>query len=278
MTADGATQPLLVVEHVGRTFHLEGEEVHAVRDISLTINRGKFVAIVGRSGSGKTTLLNLMAGLDTPTSGRVLFDGRDLADMGEKEMTELRRHRIGIVFQSFGLLPLLSAFENVELPLRIAGVGARRRTERATEVLDLVGLLPRARHRPFELSGGEQQRVAIARAVAMRPSVILADEPTGELDSVNAESIFGLFKQMAGAEEMAIITTTHDQTLLDMAEEVYEIGDGLIIDRAVIARSDSAVAQPDEPGAEMGEAEPPARPTTPPGTGIVDDSIFRRPD
>lgn len=283
MTADGATQPLLVAEHVGRTFHLEGEEVHAVRDISLTIERGRFVAIVGRSGSGKTTLLNLMAGLDTPTSGRVLFEGRDLADMGEKEMTELRRHRIGIVFQSFGLLPLLSAFENVELPLRIAGVGARRRNERATEVLDLVGLLPRARHRPFELSGGEQQRVAIARAVAMRPSVILADEPTGELDSANAESIFGLFSQMAGAEEMAIITTTHDQTLLDMAEEVYEIGDGLIVNRAVPALSGEASTEPDIPDLDIGgvdgvEAESPAEPAERPATEVRDDSIFRRPD
>ena len=272
MTLDGATPPLLVAEHVARTFHLEGEEIHAVRDISLTINRGRFVAIVGRSGSGKTTLLNLMAGLDTPTSGRVLFEGRDLSDMGEKEMTELRRHRIGIVFQSFGLLPLLSAFENVELPLRIAGVGARRRNERATEVLDLVGLLPRARHRPFELSGGEQQRVAIARAVVMRPSVILADEPTGELDSANAESIFGLFSRMAGAEEMAIITTTHDQTLLDMAEEVYEIGDGLIVDRAAVATSH------DGPEAGTDEIESPAEPAPSPGFAARDDSIFPRPD
>ncbi|MDA1256848.1 MAG: ABC transporter ATP-binding protein [Chloroflexi bacterium] len=266
MTLDGASQPLLVANHVGRTFHLEGEEVHAVRDISLTVNRGRFVAIVGRSGSGKTTLLNLLAGLDTPTSGQVLFEGRDLAGMGEKEMTQLRRHRVGIVFQSFGLLPLLSAYENVELPLRIAGIGSRRRNERAAEVLDLVGLLPRAKHRPFELSGGEQQRVAIARAVAMRPSVILADEPTGELDSVNAESIFGLFSQMAGAEEMAIVTTTHDQTLLDMAEEVYEIGDGLILER-------TAVAPLDAPEVDTPQAPAPAGPAP-----AVDNNIFRRPD
>jgi len=271
VTTNGGSQPLLVADHVSRTFHLEGEEVHAVRDISLTINRGRFVAIVGRSGSGKTTLLNLLAGLDTPTSGEVRFEGRDVSDMGEKEMTELRRHRIGIVFQSFGLLPLLSAFENVELPLRIAGVGARLRNERAEEVLDLVGLLPRARHRPFELSGGEQQRVAIARAVSMRPSVILADEPTGELDSANAESIFGLFSQMAGAEEMAIVTTTHDQTLLDMAEEVHVIGDGLLIENGTIDRPETRmeVLEPEES---------PAEPAEPSGSGPIDDSIFRRPD
>ncbi|MBT3943719.1 MAG: ABC transporter ATP-binding protein [Chloroflexi bacterium] len=271
MTENDAAQPLLVADHVSRTFHLEGEEVHAVRDISLTINRGKFVAIVGRSGSGKTTLLNLLAGLDTPTTGQITFEGRDVSDMGEKEMTELRRHRIGIVFQSFGLLPLLSAFENVELPLRIAGVGARIRNERAEEVLDLVGLLPRAKHRPFELSGGEQQRVAIARAVAMRPSVILADEPTGELDSTNAESIFGLFSQMAGAEEMAIVTTTHDQTLLDMAEEVHEIGDGVLLESG-------ATESPGEPAMTPESAEAPEEPAQPAISGPVDDSIFRRPD
>lgn len=275
MTTNGATQPLLVADHVSRTFHLEGEEVHAVRDISLTINRGRFVAIVGRSGSGKTTLLNLLAGLDTPTSGQVRFEGRGVSEMGEKEMTELRRHRIGIVFQSFGLLPLLSAFENVELPLRIAGVGARIRNERAEEVLDLVGLLPRARHRPFELSGGEQQRVAIARAVVMRPSVILADEPTGELDSANAESIFGLFSEMAGAEEMAIITTTHDQTLLDMAQEVYEMGDGLIIESGGVSSTGSE-ERPDSPQ----EAGPPATAdeSPPQSSGPTDNSIFRRPE
>lgn len=230
MIQNGVAEPLLVADHVSRTFHLKGNDVHAVRNVSLTINSGRFVAIVGRSGSGKTTLLNLLAGLDQPTTGQIKFLGQDLSKMGEKEITDLRRHRIGVVFQSFGLLPLLSAFENVELPLRIAGVGARIRNQRAEEVLDLVGLLPRAKHRPFELSGGEQQRVAIARAVVMRPSLILADEPTGELDSTNAESIFGLFSQMAGAEEMAIVTTTHDQTLLDMAEEVHEIGDGVILE------------------------------------------------
>ena len=227
-SAHEESAPLIVALHVNRTFRLAGETVHAVRDVSLEIRRGEFVAIVGRSGSGKTTLLNLMAGLDQPTSGQAFFEGRDLSDMGEAEMTRLRRQRLGFVFQSFALLPLLSAYENVELPLRIAGVGARDRGERATEVLDMVGLRRRAKHRPFELSGGEQQRIAIARAVVMRPAIILADEPTGELDSANAAAIFGLFREMVDGEGMSIVATTHDRTLLDLADSVYDMHDGAI--------------------------------------------------
>ena len=218
--------PLLETRAVGREYELAGETVHAVRDISMEVWPGHFIAIVGRSGSGKTTLLNLLAGLDRPTSGAVLFEGRDLAAFSEADMIDLRRRRIGFVFQSFALLPLLSAYENVELPMRIAGLGARSRERRAGEILEMVGLRPRARHRPYELSGGEQQRVAIARAVSMKPAVMLADEPTGELDSMNAASIFGLFRDMVTEEGMTIVTTTHDRTLLDMADLVYEIHDG----------------------------------------------------
>ncbi|MFW6174424.1 MAG: ABC transporter ATP-binding protein [Chloroflexota bacterium] len=224
----GRGVPLLEADHLGRYFDLEGEQIHAVRDVSMEVWPGRFVSIVGRSGSGKTTLLNLLAGLDRPTSGEVRFEGRDLSKLSEREMTEIRRHRVGIVFQSFGLLPLLSAFENVELPLRIAGEGARERSRRANEVLEMVGLARRSSHRPFELSGGEQQRVAIARAIAMRPSVILADEPTAELDSGNAQAIFGFFKEMSESERIAIVTTTHDRTLLEMTDDVYQIHDGLI--------------------------------------------------
>lgn len=219
---------LISARGVSRVYMLAGEQVQAVRDIDLDVNSGRFVALVGRSGSGKTTLLNLLAGLDRPTSGHVLFQGKDLADFGEKQMVDLRRHKVGFVFQSFGLLPLLSAYENVELPLRIAGVDARTRSARTQEVLEMVGLPRRARHRPYELSGGEQQRIAIARAVALKPAVILADEPTGELDSVNAHSIFSLFQQMVHQDRMSIVATTHDQTLLDLADEVYEMHDGHI--------------------------------------------------
>ena len=215
-----------------RTYRLEGEEVSALRGVNLTVHPGRFIAVVGRSGSGKTTLLNLMAGLDKPTSGQILFEERNLADMSEAELTELRRHKIGFVFQSFGLLPLLSAYENVELPLRISGVGARERDERTREALAMVGLSHRANHRPYELSGGEQQRVAISRAIVTRPALLLADEPTGELDSVNAKAIFGLFEEMVSTQSISVVAATHDSTLLEMANEVLELRDGVIAEKA----------------------------------------------
>ena len=213
-----------------RSYRVGSEEVRALRGLDLVVRPGEFVAVVGRSGSGKTTLLNLVAGLDKPDSGQVLFQERDVGQMTETELTDLRRHKIGFVFQAFGLLPLLSAFENVELPLRISGVGAAERRVRAREALEMVGLWSRSRHRPYELSGGEQQRVAIARAIVNRPPLILADEPTGELDSTNAHAIFGLFKQMVKDQGISVLAATHDSTLLAMADEVKEIHDGSLID------------------------------------------------
>jgi ABC-type lipoprotein export system ATPase subunit len=198
----------------------------------MEVHPGQFIAVVGRSGSGKTTLLNLMAGLDKATSGSVLLEGQDLAEMGEKQLTEIRRHKIGFVFQSFGLLPLLSAFENVELPLRISGVRAGEREQRAKDALEMVGLTRRSKHRPYELSGGEQQRVAIARAMVTRPPLLLADEPTGELDSTNARSIFGLFIEMVREQGISVVAATHDSTLLAMADEVKEMRDGVMSERA----------------------------------------------
>src|SRR5690606_28620842 len=185
-----APGPMVEVRNVSRTFHIGGSAVHAVRDVSLEVPRGQFLAIVGRSGSGKTTLLNIIAGLDKPDSGSVFIEGRETSRYGDKEMTELRRHTLGFVFQSFGLLPLLSAEENVELALRIAGAGLRERGERTRELLEQVGLSHRADHRPYELSGGEQQRVAVARALANKPRLLIADEPTGELDSATGAQIF----------------------------------------------------------------------------------------
>ncbi len=218
--------PTIQAIKVTRGFQLAGETVSAVKELSFDVHRGRFVALVGRSGSGKTTLLNLLAGLDHPSTGQVLFEGRDMAGFTEKDFIYLRRNRIGVVFQSFALLPLLSAYENVELPLRIAGASARDRSERTRDALDLVGLSRRAQHRPYELSGGEQQRVSIARAIAMRPDIVLADEPTGELDSVNAQSIFGLFREMVSEQGMSVVATTHDHTLLDMADQIYTMQDG----------------------------------------------------
>jgi len=222
---------IVTAVNVGRVYHLGTEEIVAVNGVSLDVHAGKFIAVVGRSGSGKTTLLNLMAGLDQATSGSVLFEERDIADMSEGELIELRRHKIGFVFQSFGLLPLLSAFENIELPLRISGVGSREREQRTKEALEMVGLVPRSRHRPYELSGGEQQRVAIARAMVIRPSLMLADEPTGELDSTNARVIFGLFAEMVQNEGISVVAATHDSTLLNLADEVLEMRDGRVVER-----------------------------------------------
>ncbi len=211
---------------LGRSYEVGAETITAVHDVNMEVHAGRFIAIVGRSGSGKTTLLNLLAGLDKATSGKVLFEDKDMATMSAGELTEIRRHKIGFVFQSFGLLPLLSAFENVELPLRISGAPIRHRERRAKEALEMVGLTGRSSHRPYELSGGEQQRVAIARAVVTEPPLILADEPTGELDSVNATAIFGLFSEMVQEQGVSVVAATHDAALLGMADEVLEMRDG----------------------------------------------------
>lgn len=213
-----------------RSFRMAGEDVHALRGVTLDVFPGQFVAVIGRSGSGKTTLLNLLAGLDRPSAGSVLFEEQDLAELNDRQLTELRRKKLGFVFQSFGLLPLLSAFENVELPLRISGVRSSERNQRTEEALSIVGLERRSHHRPYELSGGEQQRVAIARAIVHDPGLILADEPTGELDSVNARSIFGLFKEMVGDQGISVVAATHDSTLLAMADQVMELQDGRLIE------------------------------------------------
>ncbi len=228
--------PLITTVELWRTYMLGSEEINALRGVNFTVMPGQFIAVVGRSGSGKTTLLNILAGLDKPTSGTVMFEDRDVAAMGEHDLTDLRRFKIGFVFQSFGLLPLLSAFENVELPLRIAGVRTRDREVRTREALEIVGLWNRAKHRPYELSGGEQQRVAIARAIVNEPPLILADEPTGELDSNNARSIFGLFKEMVQHRGISVVSATHDSTLLEMADEVKEIRDGQLSDATDLGR------------------------------------------
>ena len=220
------TPPIIITEGVTRTFESGGGPVSAVNSVSLTIFSGEFLAVMGRSGSGKTTLLNLMAGLDQPTEGRVLFEGRDLSSLSEKELVDLRRTKIGFVFQSFGLLPLLSAYENVELPLHISGVPWRERRRRALEVLEMVGLGPRARHRPYELSGGEQQRVAIARALVAGPDVIFADEPTGELDTATASSIAGILKDITQVRGVTTIVATHDPALAAVGDRTIELVDG----------------------------------------------------
>ena len=221
---------IVEVRNASRRFRVGSEDIWAVRDVSLQVRRGEFVGLIGRSGSGKTTLLNLVAGLDQPSEGTVFVGGDEITRYSERQLTEMRRRRVGFVFQSFGLLPLLSAYENVELALRIAGTGVRERRRRASELLEAVGLAGRARHRPYELSGGEQQRVAIARALANDPVLILADEPTGELDSSTAVSIFKLLHDLVEERGVTILTTTHDRTVMELVPRVEEMRDGRLLE------------------------------------------------
>ena len=212
-----------------RVFGSGEQAVTAVNGVDLDIQPGEFLAVTGRSGSGKTTLLNLLAGLDQATSGVATIEGRSLAEFSESQLVELRRTRIAFVFQSFGLIPLLSAWENVELPLHIGGLGWRERRQRAAEALELVGLGSRTGHRPYELSGGEQQRVAIARALVTGPAVLFADEPTGELDSATGISIATILRDIARERRVTVITATHDLSLAGMCSRRVEMADGALV-------------------------------------------------
>ena len=208
-------------------------EVEAVRGVSLSIRAGEFVSIMGPSGSGKSTLMHLLGALDTPTSGRALFEGTDLATLSDSERSKLRRDRIGFIFQFFNLLPNLRAAENVALPLFLAGVGRKNALRRAAECLERVGLSQRADHLPDELSGGEMQRVAVARALAPRPRAILCDEPTGNLDSANAKSILDLLRSLPdmgkeGGAGTSVIMVTHDPGAGAMADRIIRVRDGVI--------------------------------------------------
>ncbi len=223
-----ANGSIIFAQDLTRVFGSGQQSVAAVCGVNLSVQSGEFLSIIGRSGSGKTTLLNLMAGLDQPTSGTLWFQGRDLSALSEAELVELRRHKIGFIFQSFGLIPLLSAFENVELPLHISGVPWRERRRRASEVLEMVGLGPRSRHRPYELSGGEQQRVAIARALVSGPDVVFADEPTGELDSTTGANVSTILRDIARERGVTVIVATHDLALAEMTSRTVEIEDGVL--------------------------------------------------
>jgi ABC-type lipoprotein export system ATPase subunit len=225
---DGGASPLVRVEAVTRVYRVGAQEVHALRGVDLSVTRGKLITLRGRSGSGKTTLLNMIGGLDRPTSGEVYFDGQPLSGLSGRQLTRLRRHRVGFVFQSFAMLPTYSAFENVELLLRIAGVGMRERAQRARDSLRLVGLSRWMDHRPDEMSGGQQQRVAIARALVTRPDLILADEPTGELDTTTGRQIFALLRQVVEVEGITVLTATHDPLIDEYADLVHELQDGRI--------------------------------------------------
>jgi peptide/nickel transport system ATP-binding protein len=219
----------VVIDQLTRTFLLGVEEIHAVQAISLRIEPGSLTVLKGRSGSGKTTLLNLVAGLDEPTAGTITIDGQALVEMDSRERIALRRHRIGFVYQTFGLLPFLSAEENVAVPLRLLRLASRARKQRVAEALALVGLTARAHHRVYELSGGEQQRVAIARALVKEPALLLADEPTGQLDSVTGTTIIALLRQVVNETGVTVIVATHDAKILDYADAVHELQDGRLV-------------------------------------------------
>jgi putative ABC transport system ATP-binding protein len=219
---------LLAVDRLVKRFAVGGGTVTALRSVNLTVDDGEFVAIRGRSGAGKTTLLNLIAGLDDATEGRITLFGRDLAALNERQRTELRRTEIGFVFQSAHLVPALTARENVEVPLRLARAPREERERRSHEALALVGLAEREQHRAPELSGGEQQRVAIARALVHAPRLVLADEPTGNLDTQTGLSILDLMINVAHQAGIAFIITTHDPQASQAADSVYDISDGVL--------------------------------------------------
>lgn len=238
--------------NLARTFEVGETEVEALRGIYLEVGGGQFVALVGPSGSGKSTFLNLVGGLDRPTEGELWVNGVELSASKEKALTEHRRRRVGFVFQSFNLLPRLSALENVALPLMFTGVPERERIDRARVLLNQVGLADRLDHRPTQLSGGEQQRVAIARALVNRPAIILADEPTGNLDSVTGAEIMALLRRLNREQGVTLLLVTHDAEAASFADCVVQLRDGQI-DVGAAARRHSA-------GESLPGGSPPAAP------------------
>ncbi|WP_326710718.1 ABC transporter ATP-binding protein [Streptomyces sp. NBC_01474] len=224
--------PMVVIEDLHRSYGTGAAAVHALRGVSFEVPRGELVALKGRSGSGKTTLLNLVGGLDEPDGGRIIVDGQDLSGLGENGLLELRRDRIGFIFQSFGLIPILSAAENVGVPMRLRKADPREREERVELLLALVGLADHAKQRPGELSGGQQQRVAIARALANRPALVIADEPTGQLDAETGLAVMELLRAVVRSEHVTALVATHDAALLDLADRVLELRDGEITEIA----------------------------------------------
>ena len=231
MSSQVVTETMVRVENVQKSYGHGAAAVHALRGVSFEVPRGELVALKGRSGSGKTTLLNIVGGLDVPDEGRVTVDGLDLSKLGEDGLLALRRDRIGFVFQSFGLIPILTAAENVGVPMRLRRAEVRAREERVELLLALVGLADHARQRPGELSGGQQQRVAIARALANSPSLIVADEPTGQLDAETGHAVMELLRAVVQSENVTALVATHDATLLDLADRVLELSDGEIVEQ-----------------------------------------------
>jgi putative ABC transport system ATP-binding protein len=224
-----ADEAIIQARGLVKTYRLGASVVRALDGVDLTVARGELMAVMGRSGSGKTTLLNVLGGLDRPDAGQVLVDGVDIARLNGRRLPQLRRQKVGFVFQEFNLIPTLTALENVELPLRYAGLPRGERRRRALEALALVGLAGRARHRPAQLSGGEQQRVALARALVNRPAIVLADEPTGELDSHTAAQVVELVQRLNRELGQTFVIVTHDPAVAQRCRRVVRMEDGRIV-------------------------------------------------
>jgi putative ABC transport system ATP-binding protein len=233
-------EALVQLDSVSKEYRLGSASVHALRDVTLTLGGGKLCVVYGRSGSGKTTLLNMIGGLDRPSAGRVEVNGLEVSSLPEDALAEYRRGTVGFVFQAFGLIPILSAAENVEIPLRLRRLEPADRDARVRELLRLVDIAHRANHRPQELSGGEQQRVAIARALGNEPRLLIADEPTAQLDSQRARTIMGLLRKLVDERGVSVIVATHDPILIGMADRAVELRDGGVVADTGISLAPSA--------------------------------------
>jgi len=232
-TADGMmSTDVIVTENLSKTYGKPPLQVFALRQTNLYIKQGDYIAIIGPSGSGKSTLMNLLGCLDKPTSGKIFIDGFDVSRLNENELARIRREKIGFVFQKYNLIPTLNALENVELSMGFAGVNSQLRTEKARKLLEMVDLSKRLTHKPSEMSGGEQQRVAIARALANNPSIILADEPTGNVDTRSGENIMSILEQVNRVGE-TVIVVTHNMTIAQRAKRVLRIQDGMVTEEYV---------------------------------------------
>lgn len=232
-TADGMmSTDVIVTENLSKTYGKPPLQVFALRQTNLYIKQGDYIAIIGPSGSGKSTLMNLLGCLDKPTSGKIFIDGFDVSRLNENELARIRREKIGFVFQKYNLIPTLNALENVELSMGFAGVNSQLRTEKARKLLEMVDLSKRLSHKPSEMSGGEQQRVAIARALANNPSIILADEPTGNVDTRSGENIMSILEQVNRVGE-TVIVVTHNMTIAQRAKRVLRIQDGMVTEEYV---------------------------------------------
>jgi putative ABC transport system ATP-binding protein len=220
--------PIIELRHVSKTYHKGSADIHPLDDLSLTIERGDFVALMGPSGSGKTTLLNLLGGLDTPSTGEVIVCGQDLAQLGSRELARWRCDHVAFIFQAYNLLPVLTAYQNVELPLTLLPLSRRERREHVVKALEIVGLADRMNHRPDELSGGQEQRVAIARALASDPDLLLADEPTGDLDAHSAQEVMAWVVALNREFGKTIILVTHDPKVAHMARRQLHLEKGVL--------------------------------------------------